>query len=446
MALAGAPHILILGGGFAGVAAARELARRLGTEERGRITLVDVHNYQLFTPMLTEVVGGQIEASHAVSAIGRLSPRIRFEQGRVDHISLERRQVTVTAGAPDDGTPGAHRILEADHLLIALGSVTNFHNLPGVPEHALTIKTVGDAAAIHNRALALLEAAAVEPDPERRKAMLSFVVGGGGFSGVETTAALNDLVRDTRARYPKLRDTPLRVVLIHPGKRLLPELGVRLAGYAQRQLERRGVEVMLNTKIAGAGADYVELEGGHRIGTQLLVWAAGVKPSPVIDTLKCPRGRHGGISVEPTLAVKGYSGVWALGDCAEIPRLGGKGSYGPTAQNAAREGELAARNVIACLHGERPKPFVYTPLGELALVGKRTGVANLYGRTFSGMPAWAMWRLVYLAKVPLMSKRVRIGLDWLLDLVFGREIASLPVNRSRAGCDVAGVVARAEKG
>lgn len=430
MASARAPHIVILGGGFAGVGAARELARLLDKKEAGRITLVDRHNYQLFTPMLTEVAGGQIEPGHTVSSIRRLSPRVDFVQGRVDHIAVEGRRVTVTTGDPEEGLPGAQRVLEADQLVIALGSVTNFHHLPGIQEHALTIKSVADAAAIRNRALALLEVASAEPDWARRRAMLTFVVGGGGFSGVETMAALNDLVRDVATRYPGLRDNPIRTVLIHPGERLLPELGARLSRYAQRHLEQRGVEVLLGTKIAGAGPDYVELEGDRRIDAHLLVWAAGVMPSPVIGALDCPRGKHGGIAVEPTMAMSGRPGVWALGDCAEVPRPGGKGGYAPTAQNASREGPHVARNIVATMRGERPKPFVYTPIGELAIVGRRTGVASLYGHQFSGPLAWAMWRLIYLVKVPLLGKRVRIGLDWLLDLAFGREIVALPIGRS----------------
>ena len=425
-----APHIVILGGGFAGIAVARELARLLDKDGDSKITLIDEHNYQLFTPMLTEVVGSQIEASHTVSAIRNLSPRITFEQGRVDYIVVKGKRATVTMGDPAEGTPGAQRTLEADHLVIALGAVAGFHHLPGIAEHALTIKSVADATAIRNRALSLLEAALTETDEAQRRAMLTFVIGGGGFSGVETMAALNDLVRDMTARYSALHDMPIRTVLIHPGKRLLPELGGKLARYAQQQLEQRGVEVLLNTKIAGAGTDYVELEGSHRIETKLLVWTGGEKPSPVIDTVTCPRGKQGGIVVDATMAVPNHPGVWALGDCAEIPRKHGEGSYAPTAQNATREGTLVARNIVACLRGEQPKPFVYTPIGELAIVGKHHGVASIYGRNFSGRLAWAMWRMIYLAKVPLLSKRVRIALDWLLDLAFGREIVALPLERS----------------
>jgi len=280
--------------------------------------------------------------------------------------------------------------------------------------------------------LALLEAAAAETDETQRRALLTFVFGGGGFSGVETMAALNDLVRDVALQYEPLRDVAPRTLLVHPGERLLPELGAKLARYAQRQLERRGVEVLLKTKIAAAGPGYVEVEGERRIETHLLVWAGGVKPSPVIDTLSCPRGKHGGIVVDGTMALAGHPGVWALGDCAEIPRQGGKGHYAPTAQNASREGALVARNIVSCLRGEQPRPFAYKPIGELAIVGKRTGVASLYGRRFSGPLAWAMWRLIYLAKMPQRGKRVRVALDWLLDLLFGREIAALPIDRSRA--------------
>jgi len=423
-------RIVIVGAGFAGVHVARELARLLPHEEDGAITLVDQNNFMLFTPMLTEVVGGQVETSHVVSAVRRLSPRVAFAQGRVDGIDLSTKRVTLTVGGTAAGIPRSSRTVEADQLVIALGSVTNYHGIPGVQEHALTVKSVGDAAAIRNRTLELLDYAAAEPDQEQRRALLTFVVGGGGFAGVETMAALNDLVRAVAKTYPPLRDTPIRTVLVHPGKRLLPELSAGLARYAQRKLEQRGVEVILDTKITGAGPDYTELEGGTRIPTHLLIWTAGVTPSPVIGTLDCTRGRHGGVVVDACCAVAGHPGVWALGDCAEIPHPGGKKTYAPTAQNAMREGRQVARNIAAVLQGHKPQPFVYTPIGELALVGRRSGVASLYGVHLSGLLAWVLWRGIYLAKMPLLGKRVRIGLDWLLDVLCGRDIVALPLSRS----------------
>ncbi len=434
------PRIVILGAGFAGVHAARELARLLPGDEDGDITLVDQHNYLLFTPMLTELAGGQIEASHVVSAVRRLSPRIGFAQGRVDEVDVDSKRVTLTLGEEEAGIPKARRTLEADHLVIALGSVTSFHGIPGVREHALTIKSVGDAAAIRNRALELLERADAAADEGQRRDLLSIVVAGGGFSGVETMAALNGLLRDVAARhYPHIRADDIRAVLVQPESRLLPELRAGLAGYAQEQLQRRGVEVILDTKITGAGPDWVELENKdgqkRRLATRLLVWAAGVTPSPVIETLDLKRGHHHGIVVDGCMAVPGHPGVWALGDCAEVPKPGGKATYGPTAQNATREGARVARNIVATLRGEKLTPFVYKPIGELAIVGQRAGVASVYGRCFSGIVAWAMWRAIYLAKTPLLSKRVRIGLDWALDALFGTEIVELPVARSETATD-----------
>jgi len=430
------PRIVILGAGFGGVEASRELAKLLPKDEDGNIVLVDQNNYQLFTPMLTEVAGGQVETEHIISAVRRLSPRVRFEQGRVESIDVANKRVTLTLGGGKNGIPTASRTLEADHLVIALGSVTSFHGAPGVGEHSLTIKTVGDAAAIRNRALELLERADVEPDERRRRELLTFVIAGGGYSGVETMAALNDLVRDAaRRHYPHIGAGDITTLLVHPGGRLLPEISAGLGRYTERKLRQRGVEVILDTEITGAGPDWVELAGKggadkRRLPTRLLVWAAGVAPNLVVETLDVRRGRHHGILVDGMCAMPGHPGVWALGDCAEIPQPGGKGTYAPTAQNATREGPLVARNIVATLRGERPRPFVYTPIGELAIIGKRTGVASVYGLRFSGLLAWAMWRAIYLAKMPLLSKRLHIGLDWLLDAFIDAEIVELPIARS----------------
>lgn len=423
-------RIVILGAGFAGINVARTLARLLPREEDGEITVVDRNNFMLFTPMLTEVAGGQVDTRHIVSAVRSLSPRVTFMQGRVDGVDLADKRITVTLGGNEDGIPETQRILEAGQIVLALGSVTNYHGIPGVKEHSLAIKSVGDAAMIRNRALALLEAADGETDAEKRKALLTFVVGGGGFSGVETMAALNDLLRESVKRYPHVQASEIRTVLAHPQKRLLPEISAGLANYAQMKLQDRGVEVMLNTEIKGAGAGYVEIAGSQRIPTHMLVWTAGVTPSPVIGVLDCKRGHHGGVVVDECCAVPGHPGVWAIGDCAEVPQPGKKKTYAPTAQNATREGTQVAHNIAAVLRGARPKPFTYTPMGELAIVGKHSGVASVFGLHFSGLLAWAMWRAVYLAKMPLMGKRVRIGVDWALDLLFGREITEMPISRS----------------
>ena len=421
----GRKRIVILGAGFGGAHVAKELAKLAGREPGYDITLVDEHNYLVYTPMLTEVVGGQLDPRHIAAPTRKLAPRLTFVQGRVTEVDTAAKRVTLSVGACDVDIPEATRTLEADDLVIALGSTTNYHGIPGLREHSLTLKDVSDAGHIRNSALALLERAAVESDAAARQALLTFVIGGGGFSGVETVAALNDLVRDATAYYPAIERSAIRMVLAHHGERLLPELGAGLAEYTARHLERRGVEVRLHTSITGAGRDYVELNGHERIPTYLLVWTGGVKPSPVVARFDCEHGKHGGITVDRCCRVVGRDGVWALGDCAEVPKQRG-GSYAPTGQNAVREGKLVARNILAKLHGRQPRPFTYRPIGELALIGRRTGVADVFGFRFHGGLAWAFWRAAYLSEMPGLGKRSRVLMDWLLDLAFGIDIVDLP--------------------
>jgi NADH dehydrogenase len=417
--------IVIVGAGFAGLNTARELARLLAEKDLCRITLVDQNNFLLFTPMLTEVAGGELDPWHIVAPPRRLSPRVNFQKARVQSIDLANRSLRLEVEA------GVDRTLVADHLVIALGSTTNNHGIPGVAENSLSMKSVGDAIAIRNRVMGALERASEEPDSAARRKILTFVVAGAGFTGVETVAAINGLARESTKQYPSLSADEITAYLIDPGDRLLHELDPDLAASASRELEAHGVRILLKTKIAGAGANYVELEGGRRIAARVLVWAGGVMPNPLVKTLGCRLGHHGGIVVDEFCRVPEHAGVWAIGDCAEIPKPGGKGTQPPTAQNATREGEHVARNIVATLRGEDPQPFTFERIGELALVGRHAGVGQIYGRQFSGFAAWALWRGVYLSKMPGMAQRTRILLDWILDAVFGREIAELPMKEPR---------------
>jgi len=425
--LAHGKTFLILGAGFGGTGVAQELARLLPDALNGDIVLIDSRNYLLFTPMLTEAAGGELDMRSITSSVRGLPQRIRFVQGEVKSIDLATKTVTVAAGS--DGIRLSDQTFQADHLVIALGSVSNFHHESSVAAHSLQMKSLADAGAVCRRVLACLESAANEPDERKRKEYLTFVVGGAGYTGVETMAAINDLARDSVKQHPTLRADEIRTILVDPVDRLLPELTPDLASYAERKLKERHVEIMLKTPVTGAGDGYVELHGNQRLPARTLIWTAGVEPNPLIKELDCPKGKHGGVETDPCCRVTKFEGVWALGDCAEVPKPDGKGAYAPTAQNAIREGALIGRNIARSLRGLQPEPFHYTPIGELALVGKRAGVARVYNRNFSGLLAWAMWRAVYLAKMPGAAQRIRILGDWTLDWIFGRE--PVPVSRSQ---------------
>lgn len=441
-----APKVLILGAGFAGLGVFHALRKELSKQEVD-ITIVDRNNFSLYTPMLAETCGGAIDAPDIVapirSVIGR---KCVFEQGKVESIDVKNRTVTISIGGPRFGVPLTTRDLTYDHLVICLGSTDNYHNIPGVEENSIGAKDIEDAVEIRNRGLALLERADEEPTAENRNHYLSFVLAGGGFTGVETMAALNDMIRELEPNYPNITASDIRMILVTPADRLLPETGEKLATYTAHELQERGVEIMFNTVVNAAGPDWVEVKpakGGEvqRILTHTLIWAAGVKPVAVIDTSGLKIGKHGGIVTDATCRVPDHPNIWALGDCAEIPIPGKEGTYAPTAQNAIREGKRVGQNIAAVIRGQQPAPFKYTPVGELAVVGKHAGVAVLYGFHLKGYIAWWMWRMIYLAKLPRFSQRFRVAMDWFLDSLFGFDIAQLPAGRGPASIDSS----RAEK-
>jgi NADH dehydrogenase len=314
-----------------------------------------------------------------------------------------------------------HKILSYDHLLLALGSETSFFNLPGVEESALTMKSLGDAVLLRNQALALLEMASLVDDAVIRRTMLTFVVAGGGFAGVETVGALNDFVREAVRYYPNVTEKDMRVVLVHPSAVILPELGEDLGRFAQRKLADRGVEIRTETRVSGYSARGVEFKNGDAIPTRTLVWTAGVTPHSVLQTLPFKKERNR-IVVDETLEVIGFPGVWAVGDCASVPDLKTGKAQPPTAQHALREGRHCAKNIVATIRGKPAKLFSFTTLGQLAVIGRRTGVANILGVHVSGLVAWWLWRTIYLMKLPRFEKKVRVALSWTLDLFFPKDL------------------------
>ena len=408
-------RVVILGGGFGGVYTARHLERlALPADATLDVTLVSHDNFFLFTPMLHEVAASDLDITHIVSPLRTLLRKTHVFVGDVESVDLQRRRVLVSHGFDRH----AHE-LEFDHLVVALGSVTNFYRLPGLETSALTMKTLGDAIHLRNRLIATLEEADTECAADAH-GLLTFVVAGGGFAGVETIGALNDFVRDALRFYPRLQGRAIRMVLVHAGPEILPELGDALGSYARQKLIDRGLEVITNGRVTAVTPEGVQLAGGPFIPSRMVVWTAGTSPHPLLARLPCDCDR-GRIIVDATLAVPGWPGVWALGDCAVIPdRRTGK-PFPPTAQHALREAKTLARNIGAALRGTPLKPFTFRTLGQLAAIGRRTGVARVFGVNFSGFAAWWLWRTVYLGKLPRLEKKVRVALDWTLDLMFTKD-------------------------
>jgi NADH dehydrogenase len=423
MAGATPKRVVIVGGGFGGVYAALELERRLRRDPGVEVTIVNRDNFFLFTPMLHEVAASDLDITHIVNPVRKLLAKVRFFDGDVARIDLERRAVVVAHGA-DNHTHD----LPYDHLVIALGSITNFFGLPGLEERALTMKSLGDAILLRNRLIALLEEADTECCADVRGRLLTFVVAGGGFAGVETIAGINDFVREALRFYPNLSASMVRMVLVHPGEVILPELAASLGRYAARKLEARGVEIRGTTKVAAVADGAVTLSDGATLDAATLVWTAGTTPNPLLASLPCGKER-GRIRVTEHLAVPDWPGVWALGDCALVPDPKTGAFHPPTAQHAMREGRCVARNVVADLRGGARRPFSFRTVGQLASLGRRTGVAQIFGIKFSGFVAWWLWRTIYLAKLPRFEKKLRVALDWTLDLVFSKDLVKFVTAR-----------------
>jgi NADH:ubiquinone reductase (H+-translocating) len=433
---AGPRRVVILGGGFGGVSAARRFEQLLPWTPWLDVTLVSQRNYLLFTPMLAEVAAGSVEAGNVGVPLRAACPRTRFRRAEVLGIDPDRRIVHLRRGDALESLP-------YDHLVLALGAVPNFRALPGVAANALTLATLEDARRLRDHVLSRLEQADHEPDPAERRRWLTFVVAGGGFAGTEAVASLFDLVHSVLRYFPNVRSGEPRFVLVHARERILPELGDRLAGYASDKLVARGIELRLGVTVAAADPDGVDFSDGERVAARTLVWAAGNSPSPV--PLVGPQGsgepRRGGpvnregsfrrpapgvgaVPVDRTLRVRGSDTIWAVGDCARVPDPARRGaSCPPTAQHAVRQGRAVADNVIAALTGAAPEPFRFRGLGFLVPLGRQSAAAELRGMRFSGLPAWLLWRGVYLWKLPGPQKRLRVLVDWTVELLFPRDIA-----------------------
>jgi NADH:quinone reductase (non-electrogenic) len=411
--------IVIAGGGFAGLYAAMHFDKRLARRADVEVTLISRENFILFTPLLHEVAAGDLYPGDIVNPLRRILRHVKFVDADVQAIDLNARCIRCMASVADRELE-----FEFDHLLLTLGSETNFFNMDGVRDWSVTMKSLSDAALLRNRMVALLEEASLQSDEAARRQLLTFVTAGGGFSGTETTGAVNDFVRETMRYYPLLREELIRVVVVHPGNFILPELGEELGRYAEHKLRERKVEVIKGQRVANYDGVVVTLSDGTSIPAATLIWTAGVKPSPVIASLPCEKER-GRLLVSEYLAVTGVPGLWAAGDCATVPVFDTDKFHPPTAQHGLREGVTVAKNIEAMILDRSLKSFRFKMLGQLASIGHHTGVAMVFGIKFSGFIAWWFWRSVYLMKLPGLAKKLRVMASWTLDLFFGQQIEQM---------------------
>jgi NADH dehydrogenase len=414
-------EVLILGGGFGGLTAARRLERKLPPQS-ARVTLVNDVNFMLYTPLLPGAAGGTLEPRHVVVPLREQLKRTELHIGTVLGADPERRAVRVhSLGGREDE-------LRYDQLIVALGSTSRTLPIPGLAEHALGFKTLSEAIALRNRLVESLEQAEIETDAATSRALLTFVFVGAGYAGLEGLAELQDFAADLVERYPRARLHGLRFMLVEAKERVMMEIQPDLAAFASAELRRRGIEIRTNTTIERVSADSVELSTGEVVPTRTVAWTAGVKPHPVVAKLGLPLDDDGRIAADRYCAVPGRPDVWAIGDAAAVPDPARKGSSSPpTAQHVLRQAKVAADNVMHSLAGEpqRRRPFRYRTLGVFVDMGRHRAVASTLGIKWRGFPAWFLARTYHVALMPGMSRRARLVTDWTTGLLFGRDAAEL---------------------
>jgi NADH dehydrogenase len=473
-------RIVILGGGFAGVTVLKRLQNKFQTDINIDITMVSKDNYQLFTPMLHEVASGMIETRHIVTPVRAFCNRSRFYCAKVEGIDLKNKQITIkpstSISTSDDKSitsKGSFKVclnpplggiritdsiltnkeifetnsimtttLHYDYLVIALGSVTKFFGMSDVQKNAFTMKNLNDAISLRNHIIYLLEQADqllpisitannnIDTCDDIQKRLLTFVIVGGGFAGVETAGEINDFIKDSvKEYYHNIDSKNTEVIIIQSGDRLLPEMSKQLADFAYKNLLNNGLKVILNTRVVGATSNSVKLNNNTVIPTKTIIWSGGVSPDSLITNLPCSHDKSGRIVVNKFLEIPEFSGVYALGDCAYITNPNTGKHYPPTAQHAIKEGMVAAKNIIAVLENKGTsddrKVFDYKTKGMMASIGKRTGLGNILGIEIQGFLAWWTWRNYYLANLPTLQKKLRVMSDWILDIFFKRDVTML---------------------
>ncbi|MEK6962314.1 MAG: NAD(P)/FAD-dependent oxidoreductase [Thermoproteota archaeon] len=420
-------RVVVLGGGFAGLECIRRLESYFMRDLDIEIVLVSEDNFLLFTPMLPQVASGMIETRHIIMPIRALIEKTIFYEDRVRNIDPFGKIVILSGTSEKRGIS-----LHYDFLVIALGSQTNFFGLTNVEEHAYTMKTLNDAMILRNRIIDMLEQAENETNPILRKSLLTFVVVGAGFAGIETAGELIDFVLDARKYYPHISKQDIRVVVLEALSSILPGFSEKLAKFAYEKLIQRGINIRLNTAVTSFDGTEVlvkslenrENKNIEAIQTKTLVWTAGITP---VDTIKNSifKTEKGKIIVNEFLEIPDFPGVFAIGDCCQTIDPVTKKPYAPTAQLAEAHAKIAAHNLYALIRNKQKKNFEYKSKGQMAIIGKRSGIASVFGMNIYGFLAWWLWQSVYLSKISRLEKRVRVLLDWTIDLFFDRDISRL---------------------
>ena len=423
---------MILGGGFAGVECARKLESEFGDDSEIELVMVSEDNFLLFTPMLPQVASGMIETRHIVMPIRTICKKTKFYEGRIKNIDPYGKLVTLW-GTGDKRSISIHY----DFLIVALGSETNFFGMADVEKNAYTMKTLNDAVMLRNRVIDMFEQAENETDPILRKSLLNFVVVGGGFAGIETAGELMDLILDARKHYHTIHKKDLKVIVLEALPMILPGFDQKLAEFAKEKMTERGIDIRLKTAVTSFDGNEVTTKSldenpknsmdnpeTNAIRTKTLVWTAGVTPVNTIrrSMFKTEKGK---LITNDYLEVQDFPGVFAVGDCAFFLDPKTQRPFPPTAQIAEAQARTAAKNLKALIKNLQKEKFVYHSRGQMAIIGKRSGIATFLGMNISGFWAWLIWRNVYLSKIPTFDKKLRVFLDWTIDLFFDRDISRL---------------------
>ena len=423
---------MILGGGFAGVECARQLESEFGDDQGIEIVMVSEDNFLLFTPMLPQVASGMIETRHIILPIRTVCKKTKFYEGRIKNMDPHGKLVTLW-GTGDKRSISIHY----DFLVVALGSETNFFGMADVEKNAYTMKTLNDAVVLRNRVIDMLEQAENETNPVLRKSFLNFVVVGGGFAGIETAGELMDLLVDARKHYPTIHKEDLKVVVLEALGMILPGFNEKLANFAKDKMVERGIDIRLKTAVTSFDGnevttksldenpkDPVDTSKIDSIITKTLIWTAGITP---VNTIKRSmfKTEKGKVIVNDFLETVDFPGVFAIGDCALHIDPETQRPLPPTAQIAEAQAKIVAKNLTSLIKNSKKEKFVYHSKGQMAIIGKRSGIATFLGMNISGFWAWLIWRNVYLSKITTFDKKIRVFLDWSIDLFFDRDISRL---------------------